>query len=187
MPGKPVMTFAAAPAAGNYGEMPVLGSEIDPQLHLSRNDRPQPFFLVCQKDTVVVQMSGRGRLEFPTGPARYFTLEVGDFAYVPGGLPHRYLPDSASVQYRYKAREAGLEAVAWYCQSCGGEVARRAFDTAKVLPQDGYAEACAWFNGEPARRTCPGCGAAHAPADTTGTRWREIAAEVRSGRRDAAE
>jgi 3-hydroxyanthranilate 3,4-dioxygenase len=180
MPGRPVQTFAAAPAAGNYGEMPVLGAEIDPQLFLSRNDKAQPFFLICQKDTVLVQMSGRGRLEFPSGPARYFSMEVGDFAYVPGGLAHRYLPEGASVQYRYKAREAGLEACAWHCGACGAEVARRTFDTGSVLPQEGYAEACDWFNADPARRKCAGCGTVHAAVDTGGTRWRELAAQIKA-------
>jgi hypothetical protein len=180
MPGKPVQTFAAAPAAGNYGEMPVLAPEIDPQLFLSRNDRPQPFWLICQKDSVLVQMSGGGRLEFPAGPARYCTMAVGDFAYVPGGLAHRYVPAAPSVQYRYKAKAAGLEAAAWYC-ACGAEVARHTFDTAATLPQEGYAAACAWFNADAANRTCPACGSVHPPADTQGTRWGALAAGIRSG------
>jgi len=179
MPGKPVQTFAAAPAAGNYGEMPVLGVEIDPQLFLSRNDKAQPFFLICQKDSVLVQMSGKGRLEFSEGPSRWFTLDVGDFAYVPGGMPHRYLPESPSVQYRYKARDAGLEAVAWFCPSCAAEVARRTFDTATKLPQEGYAESCEWFNADAKNRTCK-CGAVHPPADVAGMRWREMAAQIKA-------
>ncbi len=180
MPGKPVQTFAAAPAAGNYGEMPVLAPDIDPQLFLSRNDRPQPFWLICQKDSVLVQMSGRGRLEFVAGPARYYTMQVGDFAYVPGGLAHRYVPDAPSVQYRYKARKSGLESIAWYC-ACGAEVARHTFDTAKTLPQEGYDAGCAWFNADAGNRLCPACGAAHASADTEGTRWPELAAGIKSG------
>ena len=183
MPGRPTMTWAAAPAAGNYGEMPVLGSEIDPQLYLSRNDKPQPFHLICQKDTVLVQMSGKGRLEFAEGPARWYSMDVGDFIYVPGGAATRYVPETASVQYRYRAREAGLEAVAWYCPKCGGEIARRTFDTAKTLSQEGYQQACDWFNAAAENRTC-GCGAVHEPLDLAGTRWAAIAAEVRSGKRD---
>ena len=183
MPGRPTMTWAAAPAAGNYGEMPVLGSEIDPQLYLSRNDKPQPFHLICQKDTVLVQMSGKGRLEFAEGPARWYSMDVGDFVYVPGGAATRYVPETASVQYRYRAREAGLEAVAWYCPKCNGEIARRSFDMAKTLPQEGYQQACDWFNAATQNRTC-GCGTVHAPVDLAGTRWSAIAAEVRSGKRD---
>lgn len=184
MPGRPTMTWATAPAAGNYGEMPVLGSEIDPQLHLSRNDRPQPFHLICQKDTVVVQMSGKGRLEFADGPTRWYSMDVGDFVYVPGGAATRYVPETPTVQYRYRAREAGAEAVAWYCDTCGSEIARRAFDTATTLPQEGYIAACDWFNADAKNRTCT-CGTVHAPADTAGTRWKDIAAEVRSGKRDS--
>jgi hypothetical protein len=131
----------------------------------------------------VVQMSGKGRLEFAEGPTRYYTLDVGDFVYVPGGAATRYLPETPTVQYRYRARDAGAEAVAWYCDKCGSEVARRAFDTAATLPQEGYIEACDWFNADAKNRTCT-CGAVHAPADTAGTRWAAIAAEVRSGKRD---
>ena len=45
--------FQQAREAGPYDEYPVLPAEIDPQLHLSRNDRPQPFFLICERDTVL--------------------------------------------------------------------------------------------------------------------------------------
>lgn len=40
-----LQVFKEARHAGPYDEFPVLLEEIDPQLFLSRNDRPQPFFL----------------------------------------------------------------------------------------------------------------------------------------------
>ena len=39
---------------------------------------------------------------------------------------------------RYKPLHAGLEAVAWFCSSCGAEVHREEFDTEDELPQDAY-------------------------------------------------
>src|SRR5262252_2071864 len=56
--------FQEAKAAGPYDEYPVLPPDIDPQLHLSRNDRPQPFFLICEHDCVLTQMSGRATVLF---------------------------------------------------------------------------------------------------------------------------
>ena len=112
-------TFAAAKESGPYDEYPMFPPNTDPQICLSRNDRPQPFFLVCEQDSVLVQMAGEGRVCFPEGPIRFHPLEPGDFVYVPGGTPHRILPETECVQYRFKAEHAGLEGVAWYCEGCG--------------------------------------------------------------------
>src|SRR4051812_24014843 len=97
-------TFKEAEAAGPYDEYPVLPADIDPQLHLSRNDRPQPFFLVCEKDTVLVQMAGRARVELRESSVLWWDVVPGDFLYIPGGTPHRILPDGVTVHYRYKAQ-----------------------------------------------------------------------------------
>jgi mannose-6-phosphate isomerase-like protein (cupin superfamily) len=179
MPGKMMfMTFKEAETAGPYDEYPMLPAAVDPQLHLSRNDRPQPFYLVCEKDCVLVQMSGHARVRFASGPQRWFRAEPGDFIYVPAGTPHRIEPESPSVQYRYKARHPGLEAVAWYCEGCGGALWRHTFDTAKIVPQRAYAEACRSFNGDRARRTCAACGRVHDEVEFPEARWREIADEL---------
>ena len=175
------MTFKAAAEAGPYDEAPMLPPTVDPQLHLSRNDRPQPFHLVCGKDCVLVQMSGRGRVRFAEGGVRYFKLEPGDFVYVPAGMPHRIEPETESVQYRYKASAAGLEAVAWYCPSCEAPLWRRTFDTATTIPQAAYAEACEAFNAGAAHRTCKKCGTVHPPVDFPAQRWRQIAAGLEKG------
>src|SRR5246127_3881675 len=82
-------TYKEAASRGNYDEFPMLELGIDPQLHLSRNSVAQPFFLVCEQDTIVTQMSGSARIEFRNSPANYFTMAIGDFVYVPGGTPHR--------------------------------------------------------------------------------------------------
>lgn len=170
---------------GPYDEYPILPPESDLQVCISRNDRPQPFHLMCEHDTVLVTMSGRGRVEFPEGPARYHTFEPGDFIYVPGGTAHRIVPDVPSVQLRYKAVEAGLEGVAWHCESCAGEIAREVWDTEEELPQEGYVRACVAFNADAGRRTCPACGTVHGEIDLAPYRWEVVAKEVRADRAKA--
>jgi hypothetical protein len=176
-----VRIFQDAREAGPYDEFPVLLPGIDPQLHLSRNDRPQPFFLICSKDTVLVQMAGDAVVEFKDGPVLYHAAEPGDFVYVPAGTPHRIVPRTESIHVRYKADQPGLEGVAWYCPQCQGELWREEWDTAEELPQEGYWRACQAFNASAAQRTCGGCGAEHPPLDLAGIRWPEIAAALRAG------
>ena len=55
---KLVQVFDAAKECGPYDELPVLVDGRDPQVHVSRNDRPQPFFLICSADTVLAQVTG---------------------------------------------------------------------------------------------------------------------------------
>lgn len=171
--------FDEAKKRGPYDEAPMLPPGVDPQLHLSRNDRPQPFHLMCEHDTVLVNMAGEGFVEFVEGPVRYHTLTVGDFVYVPGGTPHRIVPETECVQLRYRAEFPGLEGVVWYCESCGAELCRDVWDTAGELIQEGYLRACRALNGDERLRTCPACGNVHEPLDLSPYRWAEVAAEVR--------
>ena len=171
--------FDEAARRGPYDEYPMLPAGVDPQICLSRNDRPQPFFLICEHDTVLVNMSGEGRVEFPDGPVRYHPVVPGDFVYVPSGTPHRIVPDGECVQLRYKAEHPGLEAVAWYCEGCGAEIVREVWDTAVEIPQEGYLRACREFNADPARRTCSSCGRIHKELDLSPYSWEAVAAEVR--------
>lgn len=176
-----VQLFDEAPEAGPYDEWPIVPPDVEPQVHLSRNDRPQPFWLVCQYDTLLVQLAGEATVELKEAPVLWYTLEVGDFVYVPGGTPHHIVPRGESVQLRYKAREPGLEAVAWYCTGCGAEVWYDEWDTAEELPQEGYWRACQAFNAEREQRLCPRCGAEHPPVELAGIRWPELAAALREG------
>jgi 3-hydroxyanthranilate 3,4-dioxygenase len=179
---KTFQIFREAKKSGPCDERPMLPDEIDVQLHLSRNDRPQPFFLVCGKDTLIAQMSGRGRVEFKGTDVRAFPLEPGDYVYVPAGAPHRLVPDGECVNLRYKPQRPGLEGVAWYCASCDGEIHREVWDTEATISQDAYAAACARFNADARLRTCPECGAVHDAVDLAGFNWKAIADEVRADR-----
>jgi 3-hydroxyanthranilate 3,4-dioxygenase len=179
-------SFKAAAEIGAYDEFPVLVAGIDPQVYLSRNDRPQPFYLICEKDSLLVQMTGTGRLYMKYGPVLWEPMQPGDFVYVPAGTPHRYVPTSESVQTRYKAEPAGLEGVALFCDGCGGEITREEWDTAERLPQEGYWQACQAFNASPEQRTCPTCGQVHPEIDLSGMRWQEIAAQLRGSRTPVA-
>ena len=98
------LTFVEAANSGPYDERPMLPADIDLQIHLSRNDRPQPFFQICQHDTVLVVMAGKGRVQFKDSSVLYHHYEAGDFIYVPAGTPHRIVPDTESVHYRYTPR-----------------------------------------------------------------------------------
>jgi 3-hydroxyanthranilate 3,4-dioxygenase len=172
--------FQQAQDAGPYDEYPVLPPDIDPQLHLSRNDRPQPFYLVCEHDCLIAQMAGRATVQFKNSNIMQFALTIGDFLYVPAGTPHRILPETESIQVRYKARDAGWEGAGWYCEKCGAELWRSEWNTADQLPQEGYWLACRAFNEDSALRTCRVCGNAADRIDLSGFRWREIAVELRT-------
>lgn len=172
-------TFKEAPARGPYDEMPMLELGIDPQVHLSRNAIPQPFFLVCEGDTMIVQMAGEARIEFRQSTVHSFDAEIGDFVYVPAGTPHRIVPKSPSIHLRYKAMLPGLEGVAWYADGSGDEISRVVWNCAGELPQEGYLRACRAFNADATLR-------GGLPAiDLSPYRWAEVAAEIHD--MDAAE
>jgi 3-hydroxyanthranilate 3,4-dioxygenase len=172
--------FKAATELGSYDEFPVLVPGINPQVYLSRNTWPQPFFLVCERDCVLVQQAGSARVYFKDSSVLWHDLGPGDVAYVPAGTPHRFVPAIDSLVARYKAEPAGLEGVAWYCEACGHELDRVEWDTADELPQEGYLRACAGFNADERRRTCARCGSLHPSIDLDAFRWQAIAAELRS-------
>lgn len=167
--------FAVAQQAGPFGELPTPPPDFDPQVHVSRNDGVQPFFLICERDTVVATLGGDGAIEFHGSSVREHRVGPGDFVYVPAGTPHRIRADAPLVQFRFKARDAGLEATAWYCPACDAELWRREFETEREIPQRVYLEACEEFNAREDLRTCERCGTVHDPVEVSGVRWREIA------------
>ncbi len=177
-------TFDAAAARGPFDECPMLELGTDPQLHLSRNDRPQPFFLICEQDCVVAQMSGTARIEFRGSSVNYFDLQMGDYAYVPGGTPHRIVPKGECVNLRYKAADPGLEAVAWYSPKTSEEIARVTWNCLEELPQEGYLRACRAFNDNVKMRTCPTTGEVLPPIDLAAFRWETLAPEIRQADAD---
>jgi 3-hydroxyanthranilate 3,4-dioxygenase len=177
---KMVRTFEAAKECGPYDELPVLVADRDPQLHLSRNDRPQPFHLICSSDTLLAQLAGTATLDLEYSPVRYHRLEPGDVVYVPAGTPSRLTPDDVSINLRYKPLHAGLEGVAWFCNACGHEVHREEFDTEVELPQEAYWRACQAFNTDVELRRCPHCAKEHDQIDLSGIRWPEVAQAIRA-------
>lgn len=174
-------TFDTAKDLGPYDEYPVLTEGVDPQLHLSVNDRPQPFHLTCEKDCVLVQMSGKARLEMRNSSVLYFNLVPGDYAYVPAGTPHRILPSEPSIQYRYKAEHAGLEAATFYCDACGTVLLKDTWDTAEELPQAAYLRAVTTFNADESVRQCAQCRHSNPAIDMNGYRWGAIVEELSAG------
>jgi 3-hydroxyanthranilate 3,4-dioxygenase len=179
--------FKASGEAGDYTELPMLPAHVDPQVYLSRNSVPQPFFLICGKDTVIAQLSGEAQLQLRDSSVNTFALGPGDNVYVPAGTPHRIVPLTEVVQLRYKAVKAGLEGVAWFCEECGLELCRAEWDTAAVVSQRAYYDACLAFNDDPQARACRRCGAEHPRIDLDRfTAWLGIAKEL-ADERAAAE
>jgi 3-hydroxyanthranilate 3,4-dioxygenase len=175
-----VFTPVAALKAGNFDERPMLPDTLDLQIHLSKNNRPQPFFLICEHDTVLMAMSGEGRVEYKDASVNYHSYEMGDHVYVPAGVPHRIVPATESILYRYKLPESELEAVAWYCDGCGRELYREDWEIAAELPQEAYLRTTRAFNADRSRRTCSGCGTVHPEIDLAAFRWAEIAQEIKA-------
>ena len=170
--------FAASREVGDYDDVPVLMADFDPQAHLSRNTRPQPFHLICEKDVLLVQLSGEARIDLRSSNVAYFALTPGDHVYVPAGTPHRITPATESVQIRYKARFPGLEEVAWYCPQCQAEIYSETWDTGDVISQQAYWDASQRFNADEVRRTCDRCRAVHPKLDLAEFNWPAIAASI---------
>ncbi len=183
---KTFMTVREAAQGGPYDERPMLPDEIDPQLHLSVNDRPQPFHLICEKDTMLVLVTGAGQVRFRESNVHFHPAEPGDFIYVPAGTPHRFVPDVTSVVHRYKPRRPGLEGIAWYCDGCDTELKRFVWDTETLVSQAAYQRYCEAFNDSETDRRCANCGAEHERIDLAPYRWAALAGELSPSRGDAA-
>jgi 3-hydroxyanthranilate 3,4-dioxygenase len=156
----------------------MLPDTLDLQLHLSKNDRRQPFFLICQHDTVLFALSGAGHVEYKDASVLRHAYEVGDHLYVPAGVPHRIAPTAETIQYRYKLPESELEGVAWYCEECGHELYREIWEIAAEIPQAAYLRISQGFNADPSRRTCKSCGTVHPTIDLAPYRWTQIVGDI---------
>jgi hypothetical protein len=167
--------FREAQKLGSFDEFPMLRPEVDPQVHLSRNTVDQPFYLLCEKDTVIAQFSGRSRVVFQEGSVRYFDVEPGDFVYAPGGVAYRILTLEPGHVMRYKARQPGRETVLWLCKSCGTELVRETWNANERLPQEAYQAACERYNAQAASRRCGSCGTEHTQVDLSAFRWSAVA------------
>ena len=164
----------------DYDERPMLPDDIDIQVHLSRNRLQQPFFLMYDKDTLLAQISGTGRIEFKGVNVAWFRCGPGDYIYLPAGVPHRYRPEAESVQLRYRPMNVGHEGVAWFCVGCDTELHREEWDCGESNSQEMYFSSCTRFNDEDSLRRCHGCGATHPPIDTAPYQWSELAREMRT-------
>jgi glyoxylate utilization-related uncharacterized protein len=175
---KTFQAWREAAKLGPYDEMPMLPDDKQVQVHLSKNDRPQPFYLICGKDSLLSLMSGAAKVEFKGTGIDHFALTPGSFVYVPAGAPHRIVPTESSVMMRYKQMHAGLEGVAWYCDNCDTEIYREVWDTAATASQLKYDEATSRFAADASLRTCRHCGSTHPAPDLEGFRWSEVAREI---------
>jgi hypothetical protein len=175
---KTFQLWREAAKLGAYAEMPMLPDDKQVQVHLSKNDRPQPFHLICGKDTLIALISGAAKVEFKGTGIDHFALKPGSFVYVPAGCPHRIVPAQVGIMMRYKQMHAGLEGVAWYCDSCDAEIYREVWDTGATLSQAKYQEVSSHFAADESERKCRHCGSTHPAPDLEGFRWSEVAREI---------
>lgn len=173
--------FKTGATVGNYADLAVLPTDVDPQLVLSRNSVDQPFHQIFAKDTVIVQMSGSSRISIRNSNVNHFVAQVGDNVYIPAGTPHRIEPIEEGVMLRYIALEAGLVAAAWFCRTCDEELHRLEWDydnDADAAPI--YATACSRFSADLDARTCENCGTVAGPIDLDILGWSELVTEPAS-------
>jgi mannose-6-phosphate isomerase-like protein (cupin superfamily) len=175
---KTFQVMREAGKVGAYDDMPMLPEDLQVQVHLSRNDRPQPFHQLFANDTLLFLMSGGGLVEMRNSPVERFTLTPGDCVYVPAGVPHRLLPAEESVVLRYKPHPPGIEGVAWYCDNCGAELHRDIWHADRVASQAMFHEMSTRFAADTDRRTCATCGTVLPAPDLVGFRWRDVAREL---------
>ena len=161
---------------GNYADLAVLPLDVDPQITLSRNWIDQPFYQIFAQDTVLAVMSGESLIRMRLSSVNTLRLQLGDHAYIPAGTPHRIEPLAEAVMLRYIAGDAGLEAAAWFCETCGDELYRLEWqhDHDVQAPRI-YAAACARFNATTDDRTCRRCGSVAAEIDLDALGWDEAA------------
>jgi 3-hydroxyanthranilate 3,4-dioxygenase len=146
--------FSAGHKAGAWGDLPTTPAGFDPQILVSRNEGVQPFFLTCERDSLVVTLSGEGFIEFRDSNVLHFRVAPGDFVYVPAGTPHRIRAEGPMVQLRFKALHAGSEVVSWHCAECSTELWHREFDASSEIAQRVYLEATEFNNNRPRRARC---------------------------------
>ncbi|MEU6349246.1 hypothetical protein ABZ896_07955 [Streptomyces sp. NPDC047072] len=157
---------------GNYEDAAVLPADTDPQLYLSRNWLPQPFHLICQKDTVLSQLSGAAQVHLRESSVNRFRMDPGDHVYVPAGTPHQIAPLQEGVTIRYMPLKAGLQGATWFCPECQNELCRYEWEHDNDKPVVRmYAAACARFTTDPAARTCGKCAAVHPGINLASYGW----------------
>ncbi|QFG21315.1 hypothetical protein [Actinomadura sp. WMMB 499] len=178
--------FDLAEEIGAWDERPVAPPFADPQVTMSRGSGAQPFFLICSKDTVVIQATGSADAHLRYTGVRHTRMEVGDMVYVPAGVPCRIEPNEESVHLRFKAINPGLEGIAWFCRRCDTEVWRYEFDAEAQPVQQGYLDGCREFNADKSHRTCGGCDTVHprwTSRDTAGRRSSKLCSSTTRRRR----
>jgi hypothetical protein len=163
----------AALTWGSYDDFPVAPAGIDPSPHLSRNQVPQPFYLVTARDEVLVTMSGEGEIRFKDPARTVLTVSPGDVVYLPARVPARIVPHGELLQVRLKGNPPFTEAAAWYCDNCDAFMYRVEF-TGEV-PQRGYADAVAEYNSDARHRACPACEHVHDSAELGDIAWDAVA------------
>lgn len=173
-----VDNFSEIEDLGEQDELPILPEDTDPQVYASKITVPQPFYLVCGKDSLLVILSGKAEIKFKHPDLNRFKAVAGDFVYVPARTPHRIVPLENVMLNRYKARESGKESVIWYCDTCGEALHSHSWDNSIKNAHSQYSLALNTFNASNDLRTCHSCGSKNEPQLLDGNRWDSIADQL---------
>jgi hypothetical protein len=164
--------------ARSCDEWPLVPDGVEPQVDISRNTVPEPFFHVFDHDTVIVGMAGSGRVDLHDTNVLWEPIQPGDFVYIPAGAPSRIVPDDALLTIRFTGDARARQTCAWFCEQCGVEQYRFTWDATTARPQNGFIAATGAYAQERAGVGCDRCGAAMPALDLSSFRWAELAAQL---------
>lgn len=163
---------------GSYDDFPLMPLGTDPMSCLSRNRVPQPFFLASDNDFVLVTLRGSCQVRLPGSDLSQVDMKAGEALYVPAGQRSRIVPLDECIQLKWRAEPGGWEAAIWYCACCGRELHRREFNTAEIIAQQAYWNACREFNSQASLRSCTYCHTLNPENDLFDIKWPEVAAQI---------
>lgn len=124
------------------------------------HDDPYEEYFHQFKGTASLLIADRGKFE-------RVILREGDVFLLPAHVRHSpQRPEAGSLcTVIERSRPVGsLDAFEWYCASCGGLVVRSEMQLQSIVEDLPKAYA-AFYDSEPAVRTCPSCGEVHSGRD----------------------
>lgn len=98
------------------------------------------------------------------GVFRDIPIRAGDILLLPPGVPHspRRFPDSVGLVVERQRRADELDVFQWYCEQCGAKLHEVTLVLTDITTQLKPAFDAFW-NGDPALRTCKACAAVLQP------------------------
>jgi 3-hydroxyanthranilate 3,4-dioxygenase len=144
---------------------PVANKEVFPESEfiymIVRGPNARNDFHIDPGDEIFFQLTGdiTVRCREADGRLRDVVVREGEAMLVPAGTPHCPLRPAGTwgLVVERKRRPDELDALAWFCEGCGGELHRETFACADIERE--LKAIIERFNASRALRTCPQCGA----------------------------